>query len=61
MSRREDITSDVPQMRVERLRLIAFIKTAISQEAAIAQRRIDKIEERFAEVGLAEDGIERIA
>lgn len=59
MSRKEDILSDVPAMRVERIRLIAFIKAAIPQEAVIAQNRIDKIEERFAEIGLNDSGFER--
>lgn len=61
MTRRDAVMRDIADMRVERLRLIAFIKAAIPQEAAIAQRRIDKIEERFAEAGLTEDGIERNA
>jgi len=59
MSRKEDILSDVAAMRIERLGLLGFIKVAIPQEAAIAQRRVDKIEERFAEIGLNESGFER--
>lgn len=56
MSRKEDILSDVQKMREERDLLLDAIQIATPDHAAIMQRRVDKIEERFSEVGLSEDG-----
>lgn len=51
MSRHEDILFDRNLLIAERKRLLESI--------AILQRRIDKIEERFDEAGLNEEGQER--
>lgn len=61
-SRRADILRDVPRMRIERLRLKAAMEKHPGAYIAIAiwQRRVDRIEERFEEAGLADDGIERV-
>ncbi len=56
MTRYEAIIRDVPALQAERLRLIAFADNATPQVIAILQRRIDKIEERFSEVGLNAEG-----
>ena len=67
--RRAAILSDVPAMRVERLKLLLWLSERSEWEkttpnfldaVAIVQRRIDHIEERFSEVGLACDGVERV-
>ena len=59
--RRLAILADVPAMRMERYRLKLAIDRSIDPESiAIWLRRIDKIEERFCEAGLADDGLERV-
>ena len=67
--RRAAILSDVSAMRVERLKLLLWLSERSEWEkttpnfldaAAIVQRRINKIEERLSEVGLACDGLERV-
>lgn len=59
--RRAAILSDVPRFRVERLRLLAAIDASTDAGAIeIWLRRVDKIEERFSEVGLRSDGIEHV-
>ncbi len=57
--RREAILYDVPRLRVERLKFLLAIQSSTDPAAiAIMLRRVDKIEERFSEVGLRGDGIE---
>lgn len=56
MIRKEDILSDVHKMREERALLLDAMQIATPDHAAIMQRRVGKIEERFSEVGLSEDG-----
>ena len=51
MSRREDILFDRNLLIAERKRLL--------EAMAVMQRRVDKIEERFDEAGLTEEGQER--
>ena len=67
--RRAAILLDVSAMRFERLKLLLWLSERSEWEkttpnfleaTAFVKRRIDKIEERFSEVGLACDGFERV-
>lgn len=59
--RRRAILADVPAMRIERYRLkLAIERSSDPNAIAIWLRQIDKIEERFCEAGLADDGLERV-
>ena len=59
--RRLAILADVPQMRVERLRLKLALEASTDPNGiSVLLRRIDKIEEGFCEAGLADYGLERI-
>jgi hypothetical protein len=58
MTRQESILSYVPEYRIRRLRYLASILQK-EQEIAILQHQVDKIEERFDEVGLSKDGLEK--
>jgi hypothetical protein len=58
MTRQESILSYVPEYRIRRLRYLASILQK-EKEIAILQRQVDKIEERFSEIGLAKDGLEK--
>lgn len=55
--RLDAIRSDVPYLREERrVFIIAMEQATDPMVIAILQRRVDKIEERFDEIGLREDG-----
>lgn len=53
MTRKESIRGDVPRLKAERSSMLAAIDRSDDPAAiAILLRRVDKIEERFDEIGL---------
>jgi len=58
MTRSEAILADVSRYRIRRLKFMASVLEK-EQEIAILLKEIDKIENRFDEVGLSKDGLEK--